>query len=71
MYEHLIEFYNSHVHSMRCYENFPETIEIRQLTSFLDNSGTRKKDIIQKLVIVKNANLNMLLQMLCTETCTN
>ena len=43
MYEHLIEFYNSHVHSMRCYENFPETIEIRQLTSFLDNSGLYSK----------------------------
>ena len=43
MHEHLTEFYNSHIHSMRCYENFPETIEIRQLTSFLDNSGLYSK----------------------------
>lgn len=98
MYEHLIEFYNKKKYSI---ENFfndsPEAKEIRQITSFLDNSGlyskicypqrmwhiinnklelknvksvinhyfgAKVKDIIQKLVTVKNVNLNMLLRML-------
>lgn len=44
MYEHLIEFYNKKKYSI---ENFfndsPEAKEIRQITSFLDNSGLYSK----------------------------
>lgn len=40
MYEHLIEFYNKKKFSIKRYLNdTPEAIEIRQLTSFLDDSG--------------------------------
>ena len=39
MYEHLIEFYNKKKHNIKRYhENSPEAIEIRSLTSFLDDS---------------------------------
>ena len=44
MYEHLIEFYNKKKHNIKRYhENSPEAIEIRQLTSFLDDSGLFSK----------------------------
>ena len=44
MYEHLIEFYNEKKFSIKRYLNdTPEAIEIRQLTSFLDNSGLYSK----------------------------
>ena len=40
MYEHLIEFYNKKKHNIKRYhENSLEAIEIRSLTSFLDDSG--------------------------------
>lgn len=40
MYDHLIEFYNKKKHNIKRYhENSTETIEIRSLTSFLDDSG--------------------------------
>ena len=39
MYKHLIEFYNEKKHNIKRYhENSPEAIEIRSLTSFLDES---------------------------------
>ena len=44
MYEHLIEFYNKKKHNIKRYhENSPEAIEIRSLTSFLDDSGLFSK----------------------------
>ena len=44
MYEYLIEFYNKKKHNIKRYhENSSEAIEIRSLTSFLDDSGLFSK----------------------------
>ena len=66
MYEHLIEFYNSHPHSMKYHENSPECIEIRQLTSFLDESGLFPKiGYKQRIWHIKNNDFNIRVCPIC------
>ena len=66
MYEHLIEFYNSHPHSMKYHENSPECIEIRQLTSFLDESGLFSKiGYKQRIWHIKNNDFNIRVCPIC------
>ena len=66
MYEHLIEFYNSHPHSMKYHENSPECMEIRSLTSFLDDSGLFSKiGYKQRIWHIKNNDFNIRVCPIC------
>ena len=66
MYKHLIEFYNSHPHSMKYHENSPECTEIRQLTSFLDKSGLFPKiNYVQRIWHIRNNDFSIKVCPIC------
>lgn len=69
MYEHLIEFYNKKKFSIKRYLNdTPEAIEIRQLTSFLDDSGLFSNiNYKQRIWHIINNQLSLKLCIICNK----
>ena len=69
MYEHLIEFYNKKKFSIERYLNdSPEAVEIRSLTSFLDESKLFSKiNYVQRIWHIKNNKLFLKTCIICNK----